>query len=302
MEVTPNMLPFVLKALCLFRPIWTQPRLLPFYVLASQCLVRALRRATACVAHMPSDSIRHMDVKAGEVVAVQGIGVSFLVVVTDRSFTKQSTYARSGRKCLSAVMGTPTKRGFSSLSQHLGILFCRAMGYRTVALSSSASKESLAAELGAHDYIDGSKVDQADTLQKLGGAKVKICDSLGLAELTHNLYIYILRWMARFCFWRLSKRSLSPPVRELRCSRLTDYLILCKYRWWANVYRFADGLPALQKTQKRPFNSLTHLALNATSNAFLWKRQMKLSRAWLMEVRGSAQLLFPKWSTISNDR
>jgi hypothetical protein len=43
MEVTPNMLPFVLKALFLFRPIWTLPRLLPFSVLASQCLVRALR-------------------------------------------------------------------------------------------------------------------------------------------------------------------------------------------------------------------------------------------------------------------
>jgi hypothetical protein len=28
-----------------------------------------------------------MDVKPGEVVAVQGIGVSFLVVVTNRSFT-----------------------------------------------------------------------------------------------------------------------------------------------------------------------------------------------------------------------
>jgi hypothetical protein len=65
------------------------------------------------------------------------------------------------------------------------------MGYRTVALSSSASKETLAAKLGAHDYIDGSKVDQVDTLQKLGGAKVKICDSLDLAKLTLNLYIYL---------------------------------------------------------------------------------------------------------------
>ena len=49
------------------------------------------------------------------------------------------------------------------------------MGYRTVALSSSDSKRQLAAELGAQEYIDGSKVDQAEALSKLGGAKVIVC-------------------------------------------------------------------------------------------------------------------------------
>jgi hypothetical protein len=63
------------------------------------------------------------------------------------------------------------------------------MGYRTVALSSSASKEGLATELGAHDYIDGSKVDQADALQKLGGAKVGIDDSLILVRPTLTLHV-----------------------------------------------------------------------------------------------------------------
>lgn len=46
------------------------------------------------------------------------------------------------------------------------------MGFRTVALSSGSSKEALARELGAHDYLDGSLVDQAAELQKMGGAKV----------------------------------------------------------------------------------------------------------------------------------
>ncbi len=46
------------------------------------------------------------------------------------------------------------------------------MGFRTVALSSGASKEELARKLGAHDYIDGSKVDAAKALQDMGGAKV----------------------------------------------------------------------------------------------------------------------------------
>lgn len=44
------------------------------------------------------------------------------------------------------------------------------MGYRVVALSSSGAKEKFAKELGASDYIDGSKQDQGEALQKLGGA------------------------------------------------------------------------------------------------------------------------------------
>lgn len=49
------------------------------------------------------------------------------------------------------------------------------MGFRTIALSSSDSKRKLASELGAQEYIDGSKVDQAEALAKLGGAKVVVC-------------------------------------------------------------------------------------------------------------------------------
>lgn len=44
------------------------------------------------------------------------------------------------------------------------------MGYRVVALSSSGAKEKFAKDLGAIDYIDGSKEDHAQALQKLGGA------------------------------------------------------------------------------------------------------------------------------------
>lgn len=49
------------------------------------------------------------------------------------------------------------------------------MGYKTVALSSSPAKKDLASSLGAHIYLDGSQVDHATELQKLGGAKVIIC-------------------------------------------------------------------------------------------------------------------------------
>ena len=58
---------------------------------------------------------------------------------------------------------------------HLGIQFANKMGYRVVALSSSSSKAQLAKDLGAHEYLDGSKVDQGKALAELGGAKVVIC-------------------------------------------------------------------------------------------------------------------------------
>ncbi|KAH9840285.1 chaperonin 10-like protein [Rhodofomes roseus] len=58
---------------------------------------------------------------------------------------------------------------------HLALQFSRKMGYRTVALSSSASKAELSKELGAELYLDGSKVDQGSELQKLGGAALIMC-------------------------------------------------------------------------------------------------------------------------------
>ncbi|KAL9606099.1 MAG: hypothetical protein Q9179_000725 [Wetmoreana sp. 5 TL-2023] len=55
---------------------------------------------------------------------------------------------------------------------HLAVQYASKMGYRTVALSSSGAKEQFARDLGAHEYIDGSKVDHAEALQKLGGASL----------------------------------------------------------------------------------------------------------------------------------
>lgn len=60
-------------------------------------------------------------------------------------------------------------RGLGGLG-HLAIQYASKMGYRVVALSSSAAKESFAKDLGAVDYVDGSKTDHAEYLQKTGGA------------------------------------------------------------------------------------------------------------------------------------
>lgn len=46
------------------------------------------------------------------------------------------------------------------------------MGYRTVALSTSASKKDFAFQLGATDYIDTSKESAAEGLQNMGGASL----------------------------------------------------------------------------------------------------------------------------------
>jgi D-arabinose 1-dehydrogenase-like Zn-dependent alcohol dehydrogenase len=53
---------------------------------------------------------------------------------------------------------------------HLALQYASKAGYRTVAISSSADKKDFATQLGAHDYIDASKGDIGEQLQKLGGA------------------------------------------------------------------------------------------------------------------------------------
>jgi alcohol dehydrogenase, propanol-preferring len=53
---------------------------------------------------------------------------------------------------------------------HLGIQYAARMGFRTIAVSSGADKESLARQLGAHEYVDTSARSAAEGLQRLGGA------------------------------------------------------------------------------------------------------------------------------------
>jgi D-arabinose 1-dehydrogenase-like Zn-dependent alcohol dehydrogenase len=55
---------------------------------------------------------------------------------------------------------------------HLGVQFAAKMGFNTVAISRGADKAKLALELGAHRYIDSEAEDAAAVLTELGGAKV----------------------------------------------------------------------------------------------------------------------------------
>lgn len=53
---------------------------------------------------------------------------------------------------------------------HLALQYTSKMGYRTIAVSSGDAKREFATKLGAHEYVNSSKGDVGEQLQKLGGA------------------------------------------------------------------------------------------------------------------------------------
>lgn len=53
---------------------------------------------------------------------------------------------------------------------HLAVQFARRMGFHTIAIARGREKEQLARELGAHNYIDSREQDAAQTLLQMGGA------------------------------------------------------------------------------------------------------------------------------------
>ena len=55
---------------------------------------------------------------------------------------------------------------------HLAVQYAKAMGFRTVAISSSAAKKDIALTLGADIFLDSSSQNVIEELQKLGGADV----------------------------------------------------------------------------------------------------------------------------------
>jgi D-arabinose 1-dehydrogenase-like Zn-dependent alcohol dehydrogenase len=53
---------------------------------------------------------------------------------------------------------------------HLGVQYARQMGFETVAINRGTDKSELARKLGAHQYLDSTVQDVVSELQKLGGA------------------------------------------------------------------------------------------------------------------------------------
>ena len=90
------------------------------------------------------NALRHSGARAGDVVAVHGIG------------------------------------GLG----HLGVQYARQMGFETVAINRGNDKESLARQLGAHHYIDATATDVGAELQKLGGARVILATAPSAAAIS----------------------------------------------------------------------------------------------------------------------
>jgi D-arabinose 1-dehydrogenase-like Zn-dependent alcohol dehydrogenase len=73
---------------------------------------------------------------------------------------------------------------------HLGIQYAQRMGFVTVALNRGTDKQALAAKLGAHHYIDTSASSPAEALQRLGGARVVLAtapDAKSISSLVGGL-------------------------------------------------------------------------------------------------------------------
>ncbi|MDP9036794.1 MAG: alcohol dehydrogenase [Myxococcota bacterium] len=83
-----------------------------------------------CAGITTYNALRHSGARAGDTVAVQGIG------------------------------------GLG----HLALQYAAKMGFRTVAVSSGSGKETLARKLGAHAYVDTNKMTAEEGLKGLGGA------------------------------------------------------------------------------------------------------------------------------------
>jgi propanol-preferring alcohol dehydrogenase len=62
---------------------------------------------------------------------------------------------------------------------HLALQYARHMGFEVVAIGRGADKEPLARRLGAHHYIDSALTDPAQALQALGGAALVVATASG---------------------------------------------------------------------------------------------------------------------------
>jgi D-arabinose 1-dehydrogenase-like Zn-dependent alcohol dehydrogenase len=73
---------------------------------------------------------------------------------------------------------------------HLGVQFANKMGFHTIAIARGQEKEPLAKQLGAAQYIDSASTDAAKELQKLGGARLILAtapDSKAISSMLDGL-------------------------------------------------------------------------------------------------------------------
>jgi len=69
---------------------------------------------------------------------------------------------------------------------HLAVQYARRMGFEVVAIARGSNTAELAKKLGAHHYIDSAATDPAAALQALGGAKVILVTASGGKTITET--------------------------------------------------------------------------------------------------------------------
>jgi propanol-preferring alcohol dehydrogenase len=69
---------------------------------------------------------------------------------------------------------------------HLGVQYARRMGFEVAAIARGADKAELAKKLGAHHYIDNAATEPAEALQALGGAKIILITASGGKTVTET--------------------------------------------------------------------------------------------------------------------
>jgi D-arabinose 1-dehydrogenase-like Zn-dependent alcohol dehydrogenase len=73
---------------------------------------------------------------------------------------------------------------------HLGIQYARQMGFHTIAIGRGGDKQALAKKLGAHQYVDTNAGDPVEALQKMGGAQIILAtapDSKAMSSVFNGL-------------------------------------------------------------------------------------------------------------------
>ena len=96
----------------------------------------------------------------------------------------------AGLTVYNALLSAPARPGSLVAVQgigglgHLGVQYARALGHRVVAIARGTGKARLAAELGAHDYIDSTAADPGAALQALGGAAVIVATAASGASMS----------------------------------------------------------------------------------------------------------------------
>ena len=183
--------------------------------------------------------MRHMDIDKGEIVAVQGLG------------------------------------GLG----HLAIQYANKMGYKVVALSSSGSKEQFARDLGASEYVDGSKTKHHEALQKLGGAALVISTAPNpeiMGELQQGLepmgklLLLSRKYQSILCPQVVLRMGLNCFQRAVKSTSTLSHLL-------SKARVCEDGHPGTLRIQRRLSNSHRRMTSNVWSRNFHLRRRMKLT-------------------------